>query len=46
MNSANEDDHKKQLEDFISIRNKSFQLYGGDYKMLSSEISIKECNKM
>ena len=39
-NSANDDDLKKQLKDFIRLSNKSSQLSGGDYKILSREISI------
>ena len=38
MKSANEDDHKKQLEDFISESNTYSQLSDGVYKMLSRYI--------
>ena len=40
MNSANKDDHKKQLEDFIRESNKSSQLSDEDFKMVSREISL------
>ena len=33
-NSANDDDLKKQLKDFLRLSNKSSQLSGGDYQML------------
>ena len=40
MNSANKDDHKKQLEEIIRESYKSSQLSDGNYKMLSREILI------
>ena len=32
-NSGNEDDHRKQLEDFIRVSNKYSQLSDGDFRI-------------
>ena len=40
MNITNDDELKKQLEDFIRECNEYSQLFDGDYKMLSRDVSI------